>query len=148
MIVLGLDPGQTTGWALFRGEILIRCGAIAGGRDGFIEWAKTEMPLHDVLVVESFIVEPSFVGRSDASEVIGAAFALSSAPVKREQLRASKATLVKGDQTTRFNWLRARGFEGMTHELDAITHVLLYLRAVGHKAAFHRYWGAKKPQSS
>lgn len=143
MIILGLDPGQTSGWALFHGEILIQCGAITGGRNGFIEWAKTEMPPHEVLVVESFIVEPSFVGRADASEVIGAAFALSNASIKREQLRASKATLVKGDQTTRFNWLRARGFTGMTHELDAITHVLLYLKAIGHKGAFYRYWGGK-----
>lgn len=140
MRVLALDPGKMTGWAYFIDGILISCGVIIDGRNGFIEWAKTQMPEHDVLVVESFIVEPSFVGTADASEVIGAAFALSDAPAKREQLRSAKATLVKGDQTKRFNWLRSKGFDGMTHELDAITHALLYYRAVGHKPTFLRYW--------
>lgn len=147
MRALILDPGHMTGWALFHEEILIAQGVISGGRDGFIEWAKTQMPDHDVLVVESFIVEPSFVGRADASEVVGAAFALSPAPVKREQLRSRKISLVRTkNEAGRFAWLRERGFEGMSHELDAITHGLLYLRAIGHRAAFERYWGTKKPR--
>lgn len=146
MRILGLDPGQSTGWALFLAEKLIASGVITGGRDGFIEWAKTEMPQHDVLVVESFIVERDFVGRSDASEVIGAAFALSDAPIKREQLRSAKSTLINGTQTQRFAWLREQGFEGVSHALDAITHVLLYLKAIGHKPAYWRYWGTKKPR--
>lgn len=140
MRVLALDPGEMTGWAYFIDGILISCGVIIGGRNGFIEWAKTQMPEHDVLVVESFIVEPSFVGTADASEVIGAAFALSDAPVKREQLRSAKSTLIKGTQTERFEWLRSKGFTGMTHELDAITHALLYFRAIGHKPTFKLYW--------
>ena len=140
MRVLALDPGETTGWALFHGEILIEHGVISEGRNGFIKWAKTQMPEHDVLVMESFIVQPDFVGRADASEVIGAAYALSDAPIKREQLRVSKMTLMRGDEKARFGWLRDRGFTGMTHELDAVTHALLYLRATGHKPTYLRYW--------
>lgn len=147
MIQLDLDPGESTGWALFVEENLVDCGVITGGRDGFIEWAKTQMPYHDVLVVESFIVQPDFVGRADASEVIGAAYALSQAPVKREQLRSAKSTLVRGDETKRFNWLRDRGFTGVTHVLDAITHGLLYLRAISHKPAYEKYWATENPRS-
>lgn len=145
MRTLGLDPGESTGWALFHGEIYIRGGVITGGLDGFVEWARTEMPAHDVLVVEAFVVQPSFVGTAYAAEVLGAAWALSQAPVKRKQLRSQKAALVRGSETERFNWLRERGFEGVSHTLDAITHVLLYLKATGNKAAYLRYWARKSP---
>lgn len=142
--ILAIDPGGTTGWALFHGCDLIACGEIPGGRNGFKEWALASMPAHDALVAESFIVEPDFVGRADASEVIGVAYALSKAKVFREQLRSAKATLVRGSETHRFNWLRERGFDGSTHTLDAITHALLYLRAIGDADAVRRYWYTTK----
>lgn len=124
MRLLALDPGETTGWALFKNENLIDQGVIPNGLDGFLEWT---MPKHDVLVVEEFVVEPSFVGRAAASEVIGSAITRSGKrPIR--QMRAIKATLVAGSETARFNWLRAKGFSGMSHDLDAITHGLIALR--------------------
>ncbi|UVG34117.1 RuvC-like resolvase [Microbacterium phage Pavlo] len=146
MRVLGLDPGETTGWSLFDEEIRIDGGVIINGRDGFIEWAKTEMPQHDVLVVEDFVVQPDFVGTPVASEVIGAAFALSDAPRKVKQLRAQKATVVAGTEAQRNAWLRSLGFDFIIHEMDATVHVLVFLKRIGHKAAFWRYWGTKKPR--
>lgn len=139
MRILALDPGDSTGWALFLNENMLSCGVIQGGLDGFLAWAALAMPAHDLLIVEEFIVEPSYVGRAYPSEVIGAAIALSPARVVR-QLRSMKATLVKGTETQRFAWLRERGFGGESHALDAITHVLLYLKRSGHKGAFLKYW--------
>lgn len=145
MITLGLDPGDSTGWALFDEEKRIGGGVIINGRDGFIEWAKTEMPRHDVLVVEDFVVQPDFVGTPVSAEVIGAAYALSDAPRKVKQLRSAKATVIAGTEAQRNAWLRSLGFDFIIHEMDATVHVLVFLKRIGHKAAFWRYWGTKKP---
>ena len=146
MRTLGLDPGESTGWSLFDGEIRIDGGVIAGGLLGFIEWAKTEMPQHDVLVVEAFVVEPDFVGTPTAAEILGVAFALSDAEKKVRQLRSQKATVIRGTEAERNAWLRSHGFDFIIHEMDATVHVLVYLKRIGDKAAFWRYWGAKNPQ--
>lgn len=145
MRILGLDPGETTGWSLFLEEKRIAGGVITGGLEGFIQWAKTEMPEHDVLVVEAFVVEPSFVGTPVAAEILGVAFALSPAERKHRQLRSQKATVIRGTEAERNAWLRSLGFDFIIHEMDATVHVLIYLKRIGHKAAFWRYWGAKKP---
>lgn len=141
MHVLALDPGGTTGWALFRNEEFISGGVIPNGLTGFLAWTSLAMPDHTHLVIEDFVVEPGFVGRAEASEIIGAAIALSPAGAYR-QLRSQKATLVRGTETERFNWLRKRGFGGMTHELDAITHALIFLRRSGHLPTVIKYWGS------
>lgn len=145
MRILGLDPGETTGWSLFLEEKRIAGGIITGGLDGFIKWAKTEMPAHDVLVVEAFVVEPSFVGTPVAAEILGVAFALSPAEKKHRQLRSQKATVIRGTEAERNAWLRSLGFDFIIHEMDATVHVLIYLKRIGHKPAFWRYWGTKKP---
>ena len=145
MRLLGIDPGDSTGWALFEDEKRIDGGVIINGRDGFIEWAKAEMPQHDVLVVEDFVVQPSFVGTPTAAEVLGAAWALSDAPRKVKQLRALKATVIAGTEAERNAWLRSHGFDFIIHEMDATVHVLVYLKRIGHKPAFWLYWGTKKP---
>lgn len=146
MRILGLDPGDSTGWALFDGEKRIDGGVIINGLDGFIEWATTEMPQHDVLVVEAFVVQPSFVGTPTAAEVLGAAWAMSRAEKKVRQLRSQKATVVAGSEAERNEWLRSIGFDFIIHEMDATVHVLVYLKRIGHKAAFWLYWGTKKPR--
>ena len=145
MRILGLDPGDSTGWALFDGENRIDGGLIINGLDGFKEWAKADMPQHDVLVVEAFVVEPGFVGTPVAAEVLGAAFALSRAEKQVRQLRSKKATVIAGTEAARNAWLREHGFGLIIHAMDATVHVLVYLKRIGHKAAFWRYWGTKKP---
>lgn len=146
MRILGLDPGETTGWSLFLEEKRIDGGLITGGLLGFIEWAKTEMPDHDVLVVEAFVVEPGFVGTPVAAEILGVAFALSPAEKKHKQLRSQKATVIRGTEAERNAWLRSIGFDFIIHEMDATVHVLVYLKRIGHKPAFWLYWGTKKPR--
>ena len=144
MRVLALDPGGTTGWALFNNENLFSAGVIRNGLDGFRAWTALAMPTHTHLVVEDFVVEPGFVGRPEASEIIGAAFALSPAK-KYRQLRSQKATLINGTEAERFTWLRERGFGGMTHELDAVTHALLFLRRMNHVPTIKKYWYEESP---
>lgn len=139
MKILAIDPGEATGWALFDNENLVSQGTILGCAEGFLAWASLAMPGHELLVIESFIVEPGFVGRAHASEVIGVALAMS--PAKKVfQSRGQKATLVRGTETERFNWLRSFGFSGVSHELDAISHCLIRLKLMGNKAAVQKYW--------
>lgn len=139
------DPGGTTGWAYFIDGELVDQGIIDNGVEGAIGWVLSgRMPPHDVLVLESFIVEPDFVGRSFASEVIGVLKMASrqmGCTLQVFQSRAQKRVIVNGDETARFRWLRGHGFTGTSHELDAISHGLLRLRLEGNKEIVKRYWG-------
>lgn len=144
--ILAIDPGLSTGWALFHGATPFKQGVIPNGVRGFKEWWNScERPSHDVLVIEDFIVEPSYVGIAWASEVKGAAIMATNAMVVIQK-RSDKATLFgqkkKGQagETERFNWLRERGFSGASHELDAITHVLVYLKRQKNRLALSKYW--------
>ena len=100
-----------------------------------------------MVVYEDFIVEPSYVGRAWSSEVIGAIKTARSVSPVSAQLRSDKSTLFTqkhtGDkgETERFAWLRERGFSGTPHELDAITHALVYLKRQRNRAALKQYWG-------
>lgn len=147
MRILSCDPGESTGWALWEDGKLISQGVITNGVEGAILWAMTDMPEHDTLILESFIVEPDFVGRSFASEVIGILLLRSrqmGATVHAFQSRGQKATVVRGSETERFRWLRNHGFTGTSHELDAISHGLLRMRLEGNAEVVNRYWGTKK----
>ena len=130
-------------------------GVIPNGVDGFM--VSTVMPdeffralmAADIVVYEDFEIDGTITG-SWASETIGALkmhlFAMTRpAPVR--QTRRDKATLfgqkaptTEKRQTERFNWLRDRGFEGVSHELDAITHALVYIKRQGHKPTIDKYW--------
>lgn len=141
--VIALDPGETTGWALFFDHELINSGEISEGLDGFLEF---NLPWADVIVVEDFVVEPGFVGRAVASEVIGAV-ALEARRFRPKvwllrQSRSDKATITGGSLTEsqRFEWLRERGFSGSSHELDAITHGLIHLKRRRNRNALKKYW--------
>lgn len=161
--VLAFDPGESTGWALFSyadraPAELIDQGVIPDGVDGFIKWARS-MPGHDLLVYaetivyEDFVIDGTITG-SWSSETIGALKALYAVANKQDeghklvkQTRQDKASLfghkaktTELRQTERFNWLRDRGFIGVSHELDAITHALFYIKRQGHVPTIKRYW--------
>ena len=153
--ILAIDPGWSTGWAFLEigeGRALppkIRVaaqGTTTGGVDGWLlEGLEVDWP--DRLVGEDFIVDPSYVGRAWSSEVIGAVKARRVRSDVVLQLRSDKTTLFTqkhtGDkgETERFAWLRERGFSGTPHELDAITHALVYLKRQRNRAALKQYWG-------
>lgn len=145
--VLTLDPGYHTGWSRWLGGRLIGQGVIEGGLDGFIAWCESGARGCAVLVIEDFIAEPDFTGRVWASEVKGAAIALIPHDRLVIQKRTDKSTLfgqklkgVKGE-TERFNWLRDKGFEGISHELDAITHGLIFYKRERHPVVLRAIWG-------
>lgn len=148
--VLVLDPGFHTGWSRWLNGVLIGQGVIEGGLDGFIAWANSHATGCEVLVIEDFIAQPDFVGRVWASEVKGAAIALIPHDRLVIQKRSDKSSLFgqkfKGEkgETERFNWLRARGFAGISHELDAITHGLVFYKREEHPAVWPRIWRNQK----
>lgn len=100
--------------------------------------------IFDVVVYEDFEIDGTKTG-SWASEVIGAMKFITE-PTQRlvRQRRQDKwgvtgypSEIRNGStqqrETYRFNWLRDKGFEGLSsHELDAITHALVFLRGEGH----------------
>lgn len=147
--LLALDPGDTTGWAAFwMDDETFDCegsGNIHGGVFGFVDWwhdfaipvINTAGPL--TVVSEKFIVRPGFVGDSEALKIEGALAALHGKNV-RYQMPSQKATLFpKRTEAQRFRGLREMSYEGTSHELDAITHALLYLKGRGNRGVLSLY---------
>lgn len=141
--ILALDPGLSTGWALFsyhdREPELLSQGTIVDGVRGFAQFWRNLPWIPDEVVSEKFIIAPDTVGEGWSLQVEGALLALYDGGVTW-QLRSAKADLVTGTETQRFAWLRERGFTGSTHELDAITHALLYLKRKRHVPTIRHYW--------
>lgn len=157
---LGLDPGKTTGFAMFCDTSMVAAGSIPGGFEGFVEWWFTERGFaprpQDMgrLVIERYVPLEGFRGidQTYSLEVQGAARTLAllaGIPVIL-QMRSAKATLF-GQQETgdkgeaeRRAWLAERGlvFDPTTsHAMDAATHVL-----VSEKSSldfWNRYWAGR-----
>ena len=151
MLTLAIDPGLSTGAAWFREEELIDQFTLYRGVDGFLEWWQAPRRWHgtpDIVIYEDFIFDGTTTGRGWSSEIIGAIKALDwdGAEIV-SQLRSDKATLFgqkhKGDagERERFAWLAERGFSGTPHELDAISHTLVYMKRQRSPEALRRYWG-------
>ena len=146
---LGLDPGGSSGWALWHGTTLIDSGSIEGGVMGFIDWwHDCNIPSKiDEVVYERFI-PAGFKGLTQAHslQVEGALFALWNGPTVG-QLRSSKASLFrqhedgKKGERERKDWLASKGlhFE-TTHAMDAATHVLVERKNAKDMAFWRRYW--------
>lgn len=151
--VLALDPGLSTGFAIsivtpHAPVLFLKQGVIENGCEGFIDWwtAFYSARINDVdlIVCERFVIDGTHTGVW-SPQIEGALMALAGVPIAW-QLRSDKALLFgqtfKGDrgQTERFEWLRERGFTGVSHELDAITHTLFWLKRQGHKPTLRKYW--------
>lgn len=155
MKLLTLDPGLSTGYSIWETRSyfdssdleLMETGVIEEGCEGFIDdWRYKGIGTKtDRVVCERFVIDGTHTGVWSA-QIEGALMALYDGPVIW-QLRSDKATLFNqefgGDagQTERFAWLRERGFEGEGHELDAITHALVWAKRMGHIPTLRKYWG-------
>lgn len=159
-IVLALDPGLSTGWAAFTYDhetpaTLVGQGVIPDGVEGYMRATAEPALFHHwnwvslVTVYEDFVIDGTITG-SWASETIGAMkmyqWEKGTAPLVK-QTRMDKASLfghkaktTQKRETERFNWLRARGFDGVSHELDAITHALVYIKRQDHVPTIRKYW--------
>lgn len=130
---------------------------IGDGEQGFIDSLVTNrrtfhhhLWIAKVVVYEDFAIDGTITG-SWSSEVIGALKMYqaqnSTAPLVK-QTRQNKAALfghqaedTQKRETERFNWLRERGFDGQSHELDAITHALFYIKKRAlHVPTIKKYW--------
>lgn len=142
-VVMGADPGETTGLAAFAGGKLAWSAEVPNAIDGMADFIATDqLPRFDVLILEHFIVEPDFVGRAFASEVNGALY-LHAKSIGAEvyfQSRSQKALVKRGTEAERFAWLRSHGYEGSSHVLDAITHCLLRLRREKNLEVVRKHW--------
>lgn len=141
--LLAMDPGENTGWAYFEDADLVAQGTIPNAADGVVEALRPRLlPRYDRLVLEAFIVQPDFVGRAHASEVIGVMIldAHDNQAPHSFQLRSQKAVVKRGSETERFRWLREMGYSGSSHELDAITHGLLRLRLEKNLDVIEKHW--------
>lgn len=150
-VILGLDPGKTTGYAFFSGTELVEAGEIPGGLKGFLEWWDDRVLMHDTLariVMEEYVPLEGFRGKDQTHslQIQGAVIALSGVEVVL-QTRSDKATLFNqtftGDkgEAERFAWLRERGLDSQSgHALDAVTHVLVNRKRVRDMRFWMAYW--------
>lgn len=152
--ILGLDPGYTTGWAMFVDEEMVGTGVVVGGVEGFRHWvegAEGREALYeaDVVVIEDFDIDGTKTG-SWSSEIIGAVkFVVGKRVRLFIQKRSQKTGLVGVDGLTgeqaevkRFAWLKAHGFEnvGGGHNLDAITHIIVWGKTHMRTEFYRRYF--------
>lgn len=152
MYLLCFDPGLATGVAVFENEKLIHQEVIESGCEGFIK----EFPIvyeqyateNLKIIVERFIPSEHVQGEDGihSNRIEGAIMAYTDNRDIIWQLRSDKVLLfnqknklAKGE-TERFQWLRNKGFTGSSHELDAITHGLVYLKKMRHEPAIRKYW--------
>jgi len=152
MFILALDPGLATGVALFENENLIHQEVIEGGAVGFMK----EFPdmYEDIwgdehkIIVERFIPSEHIQGEDGihSNRIEGMIMVYTNNMHIVWQLRSDKALLFNqkkklgAGETERFNWLRGKGFKGSSHELDAITHALVYLKKKQHGPTIKKYW--------
>lgn len=151
MYILAFDPGLATGFAVFADEQLIYQETIESGAEGFLkEFPQIYQDYADlphVIVIERFIPTEHVRGEDGihSNRIEGILMALTQTKIVW-QLRSDKALLfnqkqkLSAGETERFRWLRDRGFKGNSHELDAITHALVYMKRQQHEPALNKYW--------
>lgn len=152
MFILSLDPGLATGLAIFDGEKLVHQETIENGEKGFLkEFPQIYADYADTshrIIVERFLPTEHVRGEEGvySNRIEGMVMAFTNNEGIIWRLRSDKALLFNqksklGEgETERFNWLRSKGFKGNSHELDAITHALVYMKIIGFEPAIRKYW--------
>lgn len=147
--ILALDPGLATGYAYahfdeFSPLSVYETGVIPGGAFGIVNWLNSgrETPLHtaDIVVCERFDIDGTITGTWSA-RVEGVVMATL---LDRQELvfqsRDDKAALLPTEPRRRA-WLKERGFTfEATHDMDAITHLIVYLKRIRHFPTLMNYW--------
>lgn len=147
LTVMALDPGRSTGWVIveFRHDQHHPMQLVGGTVEGELEEQLARLydayRRHepDMIVIEDFIPDGTITGREAtySTLIIGALkgimWANYGAPIIL-QPRSDKASLLNGTETQRYNALRKAGYTGTGHELDAITHALVYTKRLKHPA--------------
>jgi hypothetical protein len=146
MRILSLDPGGTTGWAVFEVEedtepVLVDYGQIPGSLGGFLNWIHDTdgLSVHRV-VCESFTLREGVYG-ADLSPVyiIGALEALIYNVADKDFITYQEPKIKPLCNNDR---LKDMGFfkKGQQHANDAIRHGLIYLRNRKHLPTLKLGW--------
>ena len=143
--MLSLDPGGTTGVALFAYYpndklTLISHQQIAGGLLGFLDWWQEQsevISMWDEIVCESFILRPGVHGADiTPAYVIGAMQALNARTKPVIMQPPSMKALCTDDVLKKFNMHK----KGKPHANDAIRHGIISLRNRNHKFTLETGW--------
>lgn len=123
---LAVDPGETTGWALFSPDGSLEGMGQIKGLDAFYRWLADECPSVDYVICEDFIVNPrkKFGGsRMIASQVIGV--------VRAHCLQNSIRLVLQANRYLKIGYAYAAARQPTTHadshQWDAFAHGVYYL---------------------
>lgn len=142
--LLSLDPGGTTGYAVFEyfedSEPVVKsAGQIPDGLDGFIRWYTEQMlDSWDEVVCESFTLRPG-VKFPDLSPVyiIGALEAMEFALNKKPNYQPPTSKPLCNDDTLKRLEIY---IPGRGHANDALRHGIIYLRNKRHLPTIRKAW--------
>jgi hypothetical protein len=145
---LSLDPGATTGYAIFEYDEhdfeLLESGQIECSFDGFIDaWVNCAFGLPDYVVCESFNLREGLYGVNLApTYVIGALEALVVADNGRDEpieiyYQEPKLKPLCDDERLKRLGLHQKG---KPHRNDAVRHGIIHLRNIKHKPTLVAGW--------
>lgn len=143
-IMLGVDPGGTTGLALFEYsdddyELLWK-KQVPNGLQGFLDWHYDEGDLLalDTIVCESFTLRAGIYPDLTPTYIIGAIEALwPNAVYEIEYQKPDQKHLCSDDVLKRMNLHSP----GKPHANDAIRHGIIYMRNRKNKRVLQEGWG-------
>lgn len=168
--MLGLDPGESTGWAkgwydAITPFTLTDRGEVLGGEEGFKHFLLNGGAYDvDIIVCEKFVLlKHEFVANTSPLVLEGILIGMHAHPESVVasvplvwQTALDKASLINYPdsadtadkrQRLRFQWLERFGLfkAGTAHDdsNDAITHLLVYLKNADHRPTMMKHWGPR-----
>lgn len=158
-LVLGVDPGDTTGWSLWEiaadaPAMRLSYGAVKAGVDGWIYWARRNLELMrpSVIIFERFNPDLGYGTAKDyqALEVQGSVKTLAAGlGIDLIMHDTSMKALCSDADLKRLGfWItpaQARVDEAILHEdardvNDSQIHVLAHAKAVDHEPTVRAFW--------
>lgn len=125
---LAIDPGLTTGWALFDDHGTLEDSGQVRGLDQFYRWLTRSCPVPDLVICEDFILNPNVPqGGSNmiASQVIGV--------VRAYALEHGLILVMQPSRILKIGYAYAamrplpKSRHSESHEFDAMAHGVYYL---------------------
>ena len=141
-LILGIDPGGTTGISLVEFSPkdepkLVASIQVPDGLKGFLNWYISSKHDWDFVVCENFTLRPGVHGVDlTPTYIIGALEALELNKKKVYYQAPSQKPLCNDDVLKRMGLF----FPGMGHANDATRHAIIYLRGVRHMPTLKKGW--------
>lgn len=142
--LLCVDPGGTTGWAIFdysdTEPLTLRdCGQIERGLTGFLDWWEgREVHFCDVVVAEDFVLDQRTVSPELVPlRILGALAVLHPGFIAQRNVMMKHAP----DSALRRFGLYVNA---QRHARDAIRHGLAWAKTTAHRPSIEKYWPDKR----